>query len=89
MTFFITKHCLFKVWLAQLVRFLPCNHKVPGSIPALPRFEYLYDLFYHQTLPNSSVVDAVGIRSLPSNHKVPGSTTALPSLDVGMTLFST
>ena len=31
-------------WPMQLVRSLLSDHKVPGSIPALPRFEYLCDL---------------------------------------------
>ena len=30
-----------RAWLAQLIRSLPSNQKVPGSILALPRFEYL------------------------------------------------
>ena len=32
--------------LAQLVRSLPSDHKVPGSIPALPRFEYFCNLLF-------------------------------------------
>ena len=35
-----------RAWLAQLVRSLPSNQKVPGSIPTLPRFESLCDFFF-------------------------------------------
>ena len=33
-------------WLAELVISLLSDHKVPSSIPALLRFEYLYNLLY-------------------------------------------
>ena len=33
-------------WLVQLVESLPSDHKVPSSIPALPRLEYLCDLSF-------------------------------------------
>ena len=34
------------VWLAQLVRSLPSNHKVPVQSPALPRFELICATFF-------------------------------------------
>ena len=33
-------------WLAQLVRSLPSDHMVPGSIPGFARFEYLCNLLF-------------------------------------------
>ena len=36
-----------RAWWAQLVRSLPSDHKVPSSILALPRFEYLCDLLFY------------------------------------------
>ena len=35
-----------RAWLVQLIRSLPSDHKVPSSILALPRFEYLCDLLF-------------------------------------------
>ena len=35
-----------RAWLAQLVRSLPSDQKVPGSISALPKFESLCDLLF-------------------------------------------
>ena len=43
-TFFTTKHCLMVAWMAQLVRSLPSNHKVTGSIPGSANCE---TFFYH------------------------------------------
>ena len=36
----------WRAWLAQLVRSQPSDQKVPGSIPALPKFESLCDLLF-------------------------------------------
>ena len=35
-----------RAWLVQLVRSLLYNHKVPVSIPAVQRFDYLCDLLF-------------------------------------------